>query len=96
MRDGLAYKVLAVGTGLNTNSVKLDVSLEHQWGSIRGSSDISLVYLVGLARRLRPASRSPKRSGTVSFRQWRLKASMIYRVTDTERLTDFLGRIFGT
>ena len=95
LRDGLAYKVLAVGTGLNTNSVKFDVSLEHRWGSIRGSDNLSLVYLAGLAEDfgLPPA---PEAVGTVSFHQWRLKASMIYRVTDTERLTDVLGRLFGS
>ena len=95
LRDGLAYRVVSAGTGVNTNSLKFDVALEYQWGSARGSEDLSLVYQVGRAAEfgLPP---SPEAQGTDGLRQWRLKVSMIYRLTNTEKLTGFLKKAFGS
>lgn len=95
LRDGLAYDVLAAGTGVNTNSLKLDVALEYRWGSFRSSQDISVVYQVGRAGEfdLPPA---PEAQGEVRFQQWVLKVSLIYRVTNTEKLTGFLKKVFGS
>ena len=95
LRDGLEYQVLAAGTGVNTNSLKFDVALEYQWGSVRRSENISLAYQVGraVAFGLPP---SPEAQGTDRVQQWRLKASVIYRVTNTETLTDFVKRVFGS
>lgn len=95
LRDGLAYQVLAAGTGINTNNLKFDVALEYQWGSVRRSEDISLAYQVGRAAAfgLPP---SPEAQGTDRLQEWRLKASVIYRVTNTEQLTDFVKKVFGS
>ena len=40
---------LAAGTGVNTNSLKFDIALEYQWGSVRRSENISIAYKVGRA-----------------------------------------------
>lgn len=94
-RDSFDYFVLATGTGVNTNSLKFDVALEYRWGSLRNSRDISVVYQVGRAGEfgLPP---SPEAQGTDRFQEWRLKASVIYRVTETEKLRELLKRVFGS
>jgi hypothetical protein len=95
LRDGLAYHVLAAGTGVNTNSLKFDVALEYRWGSVRTSRDISVAYQVGRAVEF-ALPPSPEAQGTERFQQWQLKVSVIYRVTNTEKLTDFLKKVFGS
>jgi long-subunit fatty acid transport protein len=95
LRDGLAYHVLAAGTGVNTNRLKFDVALEYRWGSLRNSQNISVVYQVGRAVEL-GLPPSPEAQGTERTQQWRLKVSLIYRVTNTEKLTDFLKKVFGS
>ncbi len=95
LRDDLDYYILAAGTGVNTNSLKFDVALEYLTGSVRSSENLSLVYLAGRAVDfgLPPP---PEAQGTLRFQQWRLKVSMIYRLTDTDGLKDFLKRTFGS
>ena len=95
LRDGLDYLILAAGTGLNTNSVKLDIAVEYRWGSYRNSTNLSPVYRVGRAEAfgLPPP---PEAQGDTSHREWRLKVSVIYRVTDTGKLKDVLRRVFGS
>jgi len=95
LRDDLVYTVLAAGTGVNTNSLKFDVALEYRWGSVRTSEDISLVYHVGRAVEL-GLPPSPETQGTAGLRQWGLKVSVIYRVTNTGKLGDFLKKVFGS
>ena len=56
LRDGLDYPILAAGTGLNTNSVKLDIAVEYRWGSYSNSTNLSPVYRVGRAEELRAPS----------------------------------------
>ena len=95
LRDDLDYYILAAGTGVNTNSLKFDVALEYLTGSVRSSENLSVVYLAGRAVDfgLPPP---PEAQGTLRFQQWRLKVSMIYRLTDTDGLKDFLKRAFGS
>ena len=95
LRDGLAYRVVSAGTGVNTNSLKFDVALEYQWGSVRRSEDIGLVYQVGRAVEL-GLPPSPEAQGTDGLRQLRLKVSVIYRLTNTEKLTGFVKKVFGS
>ncbi len=95
LRDGLAFHVLAAGTGYNTNSVKLDVALEYRWGSFQTSQDLSVVYQVDGAEEFGLPPR-PGAQGTIRLRQWRVKVSVIYRVTNTEKLGDFLKKVFGS
>ena len=95
LRDDLDYYILAAGTGVNTNSLKFDVALEYLTGSVRNSENFSPVYVTGRAVDfgLPPP---PEAQGTLRFQQWRLKVSMIYRLTDTDGLKDFLKRTFGS
>ena len=95
LRDGLDYLILAAGSGLNTNSFKLDVAVEYRWGSYRNSTNISPVYRVGRATEL-GFPPPPEAQGNVAFREWRLKVSLIYRVTNTEKMKDVLRKVFGS
>jgi len=95
LRDDSTYFGLAAGTGVNTNSLKLDLAVEYRWGRYRGFEDISLIYQLGRAEEfgLPPA---PEAQGTQRFQELRLKLSVIYRVTNTEKLRDLLKKIFGS
>lgn len=95
LREDAAHLGLTTGTGVNTNSLKLDLALEYRWGSYRGSENISVVYQVGRAAEF-SLPPSPEAEGTQRFREWRLKVSVIYRLTDTEKLRDLLKKIFGS
>ena len=95
LRDGLEYHVVSAGTGVNTNSLKVDVALEYQWGSVRRSEDIGLVYQAGRAAEF-GFPPSPEAQGTDGLQQWRLKVSVIYRLTNTEKLTGFVKKVFGS
>ena len=95
VRDGFDHFVVAAGTGLNTNSVKLDVALEYRWGGFRSTRNVSPVYEVGRAVEL-GLPPAPEAEGTTRIEQWRLKASIIYRVTDTGKIKGLLKRVFGS
>ena len=95
LRDGLDYLILAAGTGLNTNSVKLDIAVEYRWGTYSNSTNLSPVYRVGRAEEL-GLPPPPEAQGDVSHREWRLKVSVIYRVTDTGKLKGVLTKVFGS
>ena len=87
--------MLSAGTGLNTNSIKIDVAVEYRWGAFRNSTNFSPVYVSGRAGEfgLPPA---PEAEGTVRIQQWRVTASLIYRVTDTAKMKDVLKKAFGS
>lgn len=95
VRNDADQMVLAAGTGLNSNSVKLDVSLEYRWGSYRNTRNLSPVYMVGRAEDfdLPPA---PEVLGDTRIQEWRVKVSLIYRVTNTEKVKDVVKKIFGS
>jgi hypothetical protein len=94
LRDNSDQRVLAAGTGLNSNSVKLDIALEYRWGSFRKSEDMRPVYLAGRASDfgLPP---SPEVEGVERTREWRLKTSVIYRIANTEKIKGAVGKVFG-
>jgi hypothetical protein len=95
LRDDYNHVILAAGTGLNTNSLKFDVAVEYRWGSYLRSQDITPVYQVGREAdfALPP---SPEAQGTSRLQEWRVKVSVIYRVTETEKLRGFLKKVFGS
>ena len=95
LRDGFDHVVLAGGTGLNTNSVKLDVALEYRWGGFRNTRNLSPVYVVGRAEEF-SLPPGPEVQGNVRIQEWRLKVSVIYRVTDTEKLKSLVKKVFGS
>jgi len=99
-RDPLLWEdatqmVLAGGTGLNSNSLKLDVALEYRWGSFRNSQSTSPVYLAGRASDfgLPPP---PEAQGITRVEEWRLKVSLIYRVVNTEKISRAWEKMFGS
>lgn len=87
--------VLAGGTGVNSNSVKFDISLEYRWGSLRKSEDLSPVYITGRAPDFGLPS-SPEAEGVRRIQEWRLKTSVIYRITNTEKIVGGLKKAFGS
>ncbi len=85
-RDPLDYFVAALGGGYNTNSVKLDAAVQYRWGQARGRLPFGVDAMLG---------ESPWAAGEVAVSEFRIKVSVIVRITDTERLRGVLGRVFG-
>jgi long-subunit fatty acid transport protein len=86
-RDPVNYVMLAAGTGYNTNSLKFDAALQYRWTSYRDGASFELggpssPYL-------------PQAVGERNVSEWRLKFSLILRVTDTEKLRRTVARAFG-
>jgi hypothetical protein len=95
VRNDSDQRVLAAGTGLNSNSVKLDVALEYRWGTFRNTRSISPVYEVGRAQDF-GLPLPPEAEGTTRIQEWRVKVSLIYRVTNTEKIREVLKKVFGS
>jgi hypothetical protein len=85
-RDPVNFVLLAVGTGYNTNSLKLDAAFQYRWASFMTGADFGTVEYSPLL---------PSAVGERSTQQWRLKLSLILRVTDTDKLKRTLGKVFG-
>jgi long-subunit fatty acid transport protein len=85
-RDPIDFVMLALGTGYNTNSLKLDAAFQYRWSSFEG----------GATFEPNPHSQLlPTAVGSRSTTQWRLKLSLILRLTDTEKLKRVAGKVFG-
>ena len=94
LRQDSNQMVLTAGTGLNSNSVKLDIAVEHRWGDFHKSEDLSPVYLAGRAAAFGLPS-PPEAEGVSRIQEWRLKTSLIYRITNTQRITEGLKKVLG-
>ena len=86
-RDPVDYVMVAAGTGYNTNSLKFDAALQYRWTTFRDGANFELdepgtVYL-------------PRAVGERQQHEWRLKFSLILRVTNTEKLRGTIRKIFG-
>lgn len=79
--------MLAVGTGYNTNSLKFDAALQYRWANFLTGADYGLVSS--------PQPELPTAVGEQQSREWRLKLSLIVRITDTDKLHRALGKVFG-
>lgn len=86
-RDPVNIVMLAAGTGYNTNSLKFDAALQYRWASALGSASFDLDV---------PDVLVPTAVGERSLNEWRLKLSLIIRVTDTEKVMGTLRKIFGS
>jgi hypothetical protein len=95
VRDDALQRVVAAGTGLNSNSVKLDVALEYRWGAFRNTRNLSPVYLVGRAEDF-GLPRAPEMEGVTRIQEWRLKVSVIYRLTGTDKVKEVVKKVFGS
>jgi long-subunit fatty acid transport protein len=85
-RDSVDFVLVALGTGYNTNSLKFDAAFQYRWASFESGAEFG------------PSEASPLLPSAVGERrnsQWRLKLSLILRITDTDKLKRGLGKIFG-
>lgn len=82
LRENASHTVLAAGTGLNSNSLKLDLALEYRWGRFDQGIGINPIYRVGRAEEL-GLPLPPEAVGAVLFREVRLNISMSYRIART-------------
>jgi len=85
-RDPVNFVMLALGTGYNTNSLKFDAALQYRWAHFQDGDNFSPT-----GHSLAP----PLAVGERDVSEWRLKFSLILRVTDTEKLHRTLGKVFG-
>jgi long-subunit fatty acid transport protein len=86
-RDPVNFAMLAMGTGYNTNSLKFDAAFQYRWASYKSGGDFGVLP--------RP-SEIPLAVGERKSKEWRLKFSLIVRITDTEKLHRTLKKIFGS
>ena len=84
-RDPIDFVMLALGTGYNTNSLKFDAAFQYRWASWAGSATFEPVM----------PGQLPVAVGSRSTSQWRLKLSLILRMTDTDKLKRVAGKVFG-
>jgi long-chain fatty acid transport protein len=88
VRDPVDYLMLSAGSGYNSNRLKFDAALQYRWAGFQASEVLSVDSTVagGLSR---------DAIGRISSREWRFKFSFIYRIQDTKKVKDLVGRIFG-
>ena len=86
-RDAVNFVMLAFGTGYNTNSLKLDAAFQYRWARFQTGADLG-----GLTE---SQPELPSAVGEQESKEWRLKLSLIFRVTDTAKLHRTLGKVFG-
>jgi long-subunit fatty acid transport protein len=86
-RDPVNFVVLALGTGYNTNSLKFDAAFQYRWASYQSGSDFGIGAPI--------LSEVPYAVGERTSREWRLKFSLIFRITDTEKLDRAVKKVFG-
>jgi long-subunit fatty acid transport protein len=89
--DPVNYVMLGAGTGYNTNSLKLDAAFQFRWARFRDGGNFG----VGIIDPVLPDPVLPLAVGERDAREWRLKLSLILRVTDTEKLRRTLRKVFG-
>jgi len=85
-RDPVNFVMFALGTGYNTNSLKFDAAFQYRWASFQSGDEFG------------PGASNPLLPSAVGERtnsQWRLKLSVILRLTDTDKLKRTLGKVFG-
>ena len=85
-RDPVDFVMLALGTGYNTNSLKFDAAFQYRWSSFRTGAG----FEPGASSPLLPPA-----VGERSNQQWRLKLSLILRVTDTDKFKRGAKKVFG-
>ncbi|MET0556784.1 MAG: hypothetical protein ABW221_27335 [Vicinamibacteria bacterium] len=83
-RDHANYVMWALGSGYNTNSVKLDVGFQMRSAGFQDGIEYSLDTNPLL----------PDAVGRHSSREWRVKFSLILRLQDPEKLRGLVGKIF--
>jgi hypothetical protein len=85
-RDPVDFLMLAVGTGYNTNSLKFDAAFHFRWTHFRDGGEFGLTEGEPVL---------PSAVGERDVKEWRLKLSLIVRLTDTDKLRRTLRRVFA-
>jgi hypothetical protein len=85
-RDPIEFVMLALGTGYNSNSLKFDAAFQYRWSRFEGGATFEPNDFTTLL---------PAAVGERSTSQWRLKLSVIFRITDTDKLKRAAGKVFG-
>jgi len=86
-RDPVDYVMVAAGTGYNTNSLKFDAAFQLRWTHFRDGAEFGISD--------EASSVLPSAVGERGITEWRLKLSVILRVTDTDKLGRTLRKVFG-
>ncbi|PYQ00582.1 MAG: hypothetical protein DMF83_27750 [Acidobacteria bacterium] len=85
--DPVNYTMLAAGTGYNTNSLKFDAAFQYRWARFQDGANFGVAFLDSVVL--------PLAVGERQTREWRLKLSLILRVTDTDKLHRTIRRVLG-
>jgi long-subunit fatty acid transport protein len=85
-RDPVNFVLLAAGTGYNTNSLKFDAAFQYRWTSFLDGAGIGITESSAIL---------PSAVGERVVKDWRLKFSVILRVTDTDKLRRTVHKVFG-
>jgi long-subunit fatty acid transport protein len=85
-RDPVDFTMIALGSGYNTNSIKFDAAFQFRWAHYRDGAE----FWVGPADPLLPSA-----VGERTVKDWRIKLSVILRLTDTEKLGRTVRKVFG-
>jgi long-chain fatty acid transport protein len=83
-RDHADYMMWAVGTGYNTNSLKLDAGFQMRTARFQDGSSYELDSSPLL----------PDAVGEHAAREWRIKVSLILRLQDPEKLSALVRKVF--
>ena len=86
-RDPVGFLLVSAGAGYNTNRFKFDAAVQYRAASF----EVSDVYTVASA--INDGARDA--IGRADTREWRIKVSAIYRLTDTDALRAAIRRIIG-
>jgi long-subunit fatty acid transport protein len=86
--DPVDFVMLALGSGYNTNSLKFDAALQYRWATFRDGASFSLGSLP-----YDPLL--PEAVGERRVKEWRVKLSLIFRITNTEKLRRTLRGVFA-
>jgi long-subunit fatty acid transport protein len=85
-RDPVDFTMIALGSGYNTNSIKFDAAFQFRWAHYRDGEE----FWIAPADPLLPTA-----VGDRTVKDWRIKLSVILRLTDTEKLGRTVRKVFG-
>ena len=89
LRDPVDYVMVAGGAGFNTNSFKFDAAVQYRWGRYQVTDTLEIPNIVAAV-----GTGAPDAEGHNRGREWRVKVSVIYRITDTDKLGAILRKVF--
>jgi long-subunit fatty acid transport protein len=85
-RDPVDFTMIALGSGYNTNSIKFDAAFQFRWAHYHDGAE----FWIHPGDPLLPSA-----VGDRTVKDWRIKLSVILRLTDTEKLGRTVRKVFG-